>query len=879
MAARKEEGEEYFTRIMQYVHEPSRRCTQELIIKRAFDLKPPNETSWDVDRFLQANRDKIVNRKHKNAIFPPTGKVQLDTLDISLLSILILNACSLKHDLVTSLNLVIEIRNKISHPERFSLTPAEYDLFKERCDRFIESSLNFIEDDTLSTEVRQDVAAIEKPIPSEIIKAYNVSKREQVCKIMELQGEFEEFKEAYRRDIQENKEHKTETTCTILVKHCDNEKEKQMSRAVVNLFNKGLDCSCENCQNVVEAVEAMRTTDYGPVSNGKVACIQLDIHCRNLRELRKLFDDVISGKIQDLIKPLESALRKDFNTPELELELIIDRVDFWRCIYETGEIIERILENDSSIGNVEGQTDPDPVRDENTAQPDKDELDSGLEHENNDDDPSMEDYIEAPTPSTGETFEATSASELQKQMLQRGTHSGHLIDGGSDIENLKDLNIRPERMTLVKDITGEINRSDEESEEENSICSDYESSDAEKEEHMAFSQPDLTDLMMKKRSAEKESQAYNKWTVDLEKAAQLNVTDHDTVRDISSCAHVQRNLSSRAKEKETENPNAKIVSDQLRQMIQEQEDDPRAIVFVKARATCRALAEYIDRDLRDMGVRASPLHGQQTRGADQGMTESVQTETVEKFREGHYNVMVCTSVGTEGIDVPDCNIVVNYNYSGDEITKIQMKGRSRNKGATHVIVGGDKQVEQEMVNAYKANLMYKAMDEFKRLNPKTIGYKVAIYQREEMQKHRYKMEYEKANKSKMSEDDLEILCRRCNTKVCHVSDIRKLGHDHLVLDKSFANRFTTKPHITPKKYDGIEKKSKMICKKCPMDWGIVAERDGVDLWILKIQCFKFRNMRSADVSAYKKWIEVPYAVPEMTLEDIPKFFGTVDEVA
>ena len=56
------------------------------------------------------------------------------------------------------------------------------------------------------------------------------------------------------------------------------------------------------------------------------------------------------------------------------------------------------------------------------------------------------------------------------------------------------------------------------------------------------------------------------------------------------------------------------------------------------------------------------------------MTESVQTETVEKFRDGHYKVMVCTSVGTEGIDVPDCNIVINYNYSGDEITKIQMKG-------------------------------------------------------------------------------------------------------------------------------------------------------------------------------------------------------------
>lgn len=52
----------------------------------------------------------------------------------------------------------------------------------------------------------------------------------------------------------------------------------------------------------------------------------------------------------------------------------------------------------------------------------------------------------------------------------------------------------------------------------------------------------------------------------------------------------------------------------------------------------------------------------------------MQTEIVEKFKEGIFKVLVCTSVGTEGIDVPDCNIVINYNYSADEITKIQMRG-------------------------------------------------------------------------------------------------------------------------------------------------------------------------------------------------------------
>ena len=57
------------------------------------------------------------------------------------------------------------------------------------------------------------------------------------------------------------------------------------------------------------------------------------------------------------------------------------------------------------------------------------------------------------------------------------------------------------------------------------------------------------------------------------------------------------------------------------------------------------------------------------------MTESRQNDTVERFRAGEYKVLVATSVGSEGIDIPDCNIVLSYNYTGNEIQKIQMAGR------------------------------------------------------------------------------------------------------------------------------------------------------------------------------------------------------------
>jgi len=89
-----------------------------------------------------------------------------------------------------------------------------------------------------------------------------------------------------------------------------------------------------------------------------------------------------------------------------------------------------------------------------------------------------------------------------------------------------------------------------------------------------------------------------------------------------------------------------------------------------------------------------------------------------------------------------------------------------------------------MVNAYKADIMYKAMKEFIKLNERDVRYRILMFQKEEIQKHRYRVEYEKAKQSKASEDDLEIRCKRCNTKATQVSDVRRLGHDHLVLDKS-----------------------------------------------------------------------------------------------
>lgn len=173
--------------------------------------------------------------------------------------------------------------------------------------------------------------------------------------------------------------------------------------------------------------------------------------------------------------------------------------------------------------------------------------------------------------------------------------------------------------------------------------------------------------------------------------------------------------------------------------------------------------------------------------------------------------------------------------------------------------------------------MYRALDKVKELDPKFVNMKVTAFQMEETHKYRFRKDIERFKKGRKSDEDYEILCGRCNTFACYVSDVRQLGHDHIVIDKEFGDKINRKEHKRPKTYDGLHKKYKMFCKKCPLDWGIIGIRDGLDCWILKIQNFKFRHRRTRGISTYKKWIDMPYNVPDIKLEDLPRLLGPEEE--
>lgn len=62
-------------------------------------------------------------------------------------------------------------------------------------------------------------------------------------------------------------------------------------------------------------------------------------------------------------------------------------------------------------------------------------------------------------------------------------------------------------------------------------------------------------------------------------------------------------------------------------------------------------------------------------GQREGMNQKEQKRRISAFRDGEYNVLVCTSVGEEGIDIPEMRLAIFYEPVPSEVRSIQRRGR------------------------------------------------------------------------------------------------------------------------------------------------------------------------------------------------------------
>ncbi len=119
------------------------------------------------------------------------------------------------------------------------------------------------------------------------------------------------------------------------------------------------------------------------------------------------------------------------------------------------------------------------------------------------------------------------------------------------------------------------------------------------------------------------------------------------------------------------------VREQLRK-----KPDSRIIVFTQYRDTI----EDIVRALAKENLSARRFVGQSDREGSKGMDQQMQTQTLDLFRKGEFKVLVSSSIGEEGLHVPDVDLVVFYEAVPSEIRYIQRRGRTGRTTEGRVVI-------------------------------------------------------------------------------------------------------------------------------------------------------------------------------------------------
>lgn len=156
----------------------------------------------------------------------------------------------------------------------------------------------------------------------------------------------------------------------------------------------------------------------------------------------------------------------------------------------------------------------------------------------------------------------------------------------------------------------------------------------------------------------------------------------------------------------------KIIKDNIKN------NKEKFIIFTQYRDQANKIKQMLDNE----GVSNKIFIGQ-AKKEGKGLSQKEQKEVLNEFSSGGFQVLVCTSVGEEGLDIPKVDTVIFYEPVPSAIRTVQRRGRTGRleKGKVFVLVTkGTTDSSYRWVAHHKEKKMYRAIDEVKRKFPVLI---------------------------------------------------------------------------------------------------------------------------------------------------------------
>ncbi|KAK1174963.1 antiviral innate immune response receptor RIG-I-like [Acipenser oxyrinchus oxyrinchus] len=320
-------------------------------------------------------------------------------------------------------------------------------------------------------------------------------------------------------------------------------------------------------------------------------------------------------------------------------------------------------------------------------------------------------------------------------------------------------------------------------------------------------------------------------------------------------------------EESRENPKLKELKFILDEEYRNNEQT-RTVLFVRTRALAEALKNWVEENPSLAHLKPGVLIGRGKRSQQTGMTLPSKKGLLESFKKNDQSkILIATSVADEGIDIPQCNLVLLYEYVGNVVKMIQVRGRGRAQGSKCILVSSKKeQIEKEKLNMLREKIVDQAVINLQQPG-NTMLTKIEVLQREDKNVRDYnRLTLQRVR----TEDCFRLLCSKCKSPACFTDNIRVLQDSHhVVLDNAFSVCYITKPHGRPRSYGGFQKKLKMFCKTCEHDWGIIASYMTIEhLPVIKIDSFVAENCVTKEQHYFRKWRDVIFTMKQFDIAEM-----------
>lgn len=131
----------------------------------------------------------------------------------------------------------------------------------------------------------------------------------------------------------------------------------------------------------------------------------------------------------------------------------------------------------------------------------------------------------------------------------------------------------------------------------------------------------------------------------------------------------------------------------------------RIMVFAHYRDSAEEIARVLKRN--EPLIRPHVFVGQASAKDSDGMDQKTQLAIISKFKDGTYNTLVATSIGEEGLDIGEIDLIMCYDASASPIRMLQRMGRTGRKRAGNIVV--------TLMKGKEENNFIKAKDNYEKM--------------------------------------------------------------------------------------------------------------------------------------------------------------------